>query len=98
MHYECLIYPLTVQRWKEGWDQCQIRDNLDRVAEKKCLKKEGLWRKVPFSAEIFDNKRDKLMANDSGTRELFTSFFVYFRMVVHHFYAQNARINSARNR
>ncbi|XP_063678318.1 uncharacterized protein LOC134814191 [Bolinopsis microptera] len=53
-------------RWKEGWDQCQIRDNLDRVAEKKCLKKEGLWRKVPFSAEIFDNKRDKLMANDSG--------------------------------
>ena len=52
---------------------CEIRDNLDRVAEKKCLKKEGLWRKVPFSAEIFDEKRDKLMANDNGKRELFTS-------------------------
>ena len=52
---------------------CEIRDNLDRIAEKKCLKKEGLWRKVPFSAEFFDDKRDKLMAKDDGTRELFTS-------------------------
>ena len=57
---------------------CEIRDNLDRVAEKKCLKKEGLWRKVPFSAEIFDDKRDKLMANDNGTRELFTSRHLIF--------------------
>lgn len=54
------------QRWKEGWDQCELRDNLDRIAERKCLKKEGLWRQVPFSAEIFDDKRDKLMANDNG--------------------------------
>jgi len=28
--------------------------------------RQGLWRKVPFSAEIFDDKRDKLMANDNG--------------------------------
>jgi len=54
------------QQWKEGWELCQTRDNLDRIAEKKCLKKEGLWRKVPFHAEIFDDKRDKLMANDNG--------------------------------
>ena len=86
------------QRWKEGWDLCEIRDNLDRIAEKKCLKKEGLWRKVPFSAEIFDDKRDKLMANDNGTREIrifLLASFCYFSMVVHYFRAQPRTLRHA---
>ena len=45
---------------------CQMRTDLDAVAEKKCLKKHGLWRKVPFSAEIFDDKKEMVMNNDNG--------------------------------
>ena len=55
-----------------------MRDNLDRIAEKKCLKKEGLWRKVPFHAEIFDDKRDKLMANDNGKECKSCNFCCFF--------------------
>ena len=43
-----------------------MRQDLDAVAEKKCLKKNGLWRKVPFSAEIFDDEKEMVMGDDHG--------------------------------
>lgn len=53
-------------KWKEAWDLCQVRDVLDRMAERRCLKEHGLWRKVPFSNEIFDRERDTMMVDDNG--------------------------------